>query len=64
MEVRRVQLTGGSSYILTLPKEWITSLNIKKNTPLGIHMQADGTLLITSKMMQEQLSRILCNYFS
>lgn len=59
MEVRRVQLTGGSSYILTLPKEWINSLNIKKNTPLGIHMQSDGTLLITPKMMQEQLQRTI-----
>jgi len=59
MEIRRVQLTGGSSYILTLPKEWINSLKIKKNTPLGIHMQSDGTLLITPKMMQEQLQRII-----
>ena len=57
MEIRRVQLTGGSSFILTLPKEWITSLNIKKNTPLGIHIQSDGTLLITPKMMDEQLQR-------
>jgi phosphate uptake regulator len=59
MEVRRVQLTGGSSYILTLPKEWINSLNIKKNTPLGIHIQSDGTLLITPKIMQEQLQRAI-----
>jgi phosphate uptake regulator len=59
MEIRRVQLTGGSSYILTLPKEWINLLKIKKNTPLGIHMQSDGTLLITPKMMQEQLQRII-----
>ena len=58
MEVRRVQKTGGSSYILTLPKEWINSLQIKKNTPLGIHMQSDGTLLITPKMMEEQLQRV------
>lgn len=59
MEVRRVQLTGGSSYILTLPKEWINSLQIKKNTPLGINIQSDGTLLITPKIMQEQLQRII-----
>jgi phosphate uptake regulator len=59
MEVRRVQLTGGSSYILTLPKDWINSLKIKKNTPLGIHMQSDGTLLITPKIMQEQLQRTI-----
>ena len=59
MEVRRVQLTGGSSYILTLPKEWINSLKIKKNTPLGINMQSDGTLLITPKMMQEQIEKTM-----
>jgi phosphate uptake regulator len=54
MEIRRVQVTGGSSYSITLPKEWIKSLNIKKNDPLGIHLQSDGTLLITPKMTQEQ----------
>lgn len=33
MEIRRVQITGGSSYVITLPKEWATSQNIKKNDP-------------------------------
>jgi len=55
MEIRRVQMTGGSSYIITLPKEWIRASNIKKNDPLGLLTQSDGTLLITSKMKQEQL---------
>jgi len=58
MEIRRIQVTGGSSYVITLPKEWIKSLNIKKNDPLGILMQPDGTLLITSKMTQDQTHRI------
>ena len=58
MEVRRVQVTGGSSYVITLPKEWITSLKIKKNDPLGVYMQSDGTLLITPKMTQESLQKI------
>jgi phosphate uptake regulator len=53
MEIRRVQLTGGSSYIITLPKEWINSVHIKKNDPLGMHIQSDGTLLITPKITQE-----------
>ena len=53
MDVRRVQVTGGSSYVLTLPKEWITSMKIKKNDPLSISMQSDGSLLITSKIVQE-----------
>ncbi len=58
MEIRRVQLTGGSSYIITLPKEWITSFQIKKNDPLGIQIQSDGTLLLSPKMTQEQLQKI------
>jgi phosphate uptake regulator len=58
MEIRRVQLTGGSSYIITLPKEWINSVHIKKNDPLGMHIQSDGTLLITPKITQEQLQNV------
>jgi phosphate uptake regulator len=54
MEIRRVQMTGGSSYIITLPKEWIKVSNIKKNDPVGLYKQSDGTLLITSKMTQEK----------
>jgi len=57
MEIRRVQLTGGSSYVITLPKEWIKSANIKKNDPLGLIIQSDGTLLVTSKMIQKQTQR-------
>ncbi len=53
MEIRRVQITGGSSYVLTLPKEWIKSANIKKNDPLGIHIQTNGTLLITPRMTHD-----------
>ena len=58
MEIRRVQVTGGSSFVITLPKEWIKTLNIKKNDPLGILIQSDGTLLVTSKMTQDQTQRI------
>lgn len=58
MEIRRVQLTGGSSYIITLPKEWIMSFQIKKNDPLGIQIQSDGTLLLSPKMTQEPLQKI------
>jgi len=51
-------MTGGSSYIITLPKEWINSLHIKKNDPLGIFIRSDGTLLLTPKITQEQLHKI------
>jgi len=55
MEIRRVQMTGGSSYIITLPKDWINKSNIKKNDPIGLLQQSDGTLLITTKMTQEKM---------
>ena len=62
MEIRRVQMTGGSSYIVTLPKDWIKTLNIKKNDPIGLLKQSDGTLLITPKMNRESTQRI--KYFN
>jgi phosphate uptake regulator len=46
MEKRKVQMTGGSSYIITLPKEWIKSMGIKKNSTVEIDINPDGSLLI------------------
>ena len=47
IETRKVQQTGGSSYIISLPKEWIREHNVKKNDTLGILSQPDGNLLVT-----------------
>ena len=57
MELRKVQFTGGSSYVLTLPKEWIEAQKIKKNDSLGVEIQPDGTLLITRSINQESAQR-------
>ncbi|HNZ87029.1 MAG TPA: AbrB/MazE/SpoVT family DNA-binding domain-containing protein, partial [Methanofastidiosum sp.] len=58
MEIRKVQITGGSSYVITLPKEWIKSLNIKKNDSLGLLVQNDGTLLVTPDKIMEKKRKI------
>ena len=58
MDVRRVQMTGGSSYIITLPKEWVKKSNIEKNDPVGLLSQSDGTLLVTSEMNRKNHQRI------
>lgn len=58
MEIRKVQVTGGSSFVITLPKEWVNSLNIKKNDPLGLIVQPDGTLLITPRTTAEPSHRV------
>jgi phosphate uptake regulator len=43
---------------MTLPKEWIRLSNIKKNDPLGIYIQSDGTLLVTPKMSRSQEEKV------
>jgi phosphate uptake regulator len=58
MEIRRVQMTGGSSYVITLPKNWVESLHIKKNDPLGVLIQPDGTLMVTRNINGDQIQRV------
>jgi len=58
MELRRVQMTGGSSFVVTLPKDWIQEMRIKKNDPVGLIVQPDGTLLVTKKTTDEPLQRV------
>jgi len=58
MEIRKVQITGGSSYIVSLPKQWIRSTKIQKNDPVGLIVQPDGSLLITPKVSGESLQRV------
>ena len=57
IEIRSLQMTGRSSYILTLPKEWINSSKLHKNDKIGIIPQSDGTLLITPRIYREQTRR-------
>jgi len=57
MDIRKVQITGGSSYVITLPKDWAEAQQVKKNDPLGIITQPDGTLLITRHITEGQFQR-------
>jgi phosphate uptake regulator len=47
IETRKVQQTGGSSYIVSLPKEWIDRHGIQAKDTIGILPQPDGNLMIT-----------------
>jgi len=51
-------MTGGSSYVITLPKEWIKSNNIVKNDSLGLINKLDGSLVITTEIMEKKIQRI------
>jgi phosphate uptake regulator len=58
MEIRRVQVTGGASFVVTLPKDWAEAQKIAKNDPVGLIVQPDGTLLITKKITEDPVQRI------
>jgi phosphate uptake regulator len=40
-------MTGGSSLMITLPKEWTESAGIKKNDTLSLYPQPDGSLVVS-----------------
>ncbi len=54
IEARKVQKTGGSSFIISLPKEWINRHEIKAKDTIGIISQPDGNLLIIPYMSSEK----------
>ena len=61
IENRKIQKTGGSSYIVSLPIDWIKSHKIDKNYKgysLGIITQPDGNLLITPNPNKEEIQRV------
>lgn len=44
--LRKLQVTGGSTYIISLPKEWITQNNLEKGNSLLIKKLEGGSLSI------------------
>ena len=57
IETRKVQKTGGSTYIVSLPREWIDKHGIQVKDTVGILSQPDGNLLITPYISSEKLVR-------
>jgi phosphate uptake regulator len=53
-EQRKLQVTGGSTYILSLPKEWVTRNQLKKGSLMVLHEEDDGSLSITSSKFEKQ----------
>ncbi len=48
-ETRKIQLTGKSTYIVSLPKKWVTNMNLKAGSQVVISKQSDASLLLTPK---------------
>ncbi len=45
-EQRKLQVTGGSTFILSLPKEWATKNELKRGSSMLVREEDDGSLLI------------------
>jgi len=48
-ETRKIQLTGKSTYIVSLPKKWVTSMNLRAGSQLVVSKQSDASLLLTPR---------------
>jgi phosphate uptake regulator len=44
MEIRKLQLTGKSSYTVSLPKAWVTHLGLKEKSQVALATLPDGSL--------------------
>jgi len=55
-EQRKLQVTGGSTFILSLPKEWATKNELKRGSSMIVREEDDGSLSIspTSLPKKEQ----------
>ena len=53
METRKVQVTGGSTYTVSLPKEWATDNDVSGGSVVEFHPESD-TLLLTPQSEEEK----------
>ncbi|MFC7059742.1 phosphate uptake regulator PhoU [Halovenus salina] len=51
METRKVQVTGGSTYTVSLPKEWATENGVSSGSTVEFH--AEGDLLLLTPQTEE-----------
>jgi phosphate uptake regulator len=50
METRKVQITGKSTYIISLPKTWVNKVKISNGDSVIMVPRSDGTLLVNPKL--------------
>ena len=46
-EIRKIQITGGSTYIISLPKSWAKEAGLSAGSRVALSCQPDMSLLIT-----------------
>jgi phosphate uptake regulator len=51
---RRVQCTGRGSYIISLPKEWIQDIGLKRGSEIAFTVQSDSSLALVPRKLKEK----------
>lgn len=54
METRKIQITGKSTYIVTLPKKWAIKSGMEAGTLVNMSYQEDGSLIIIPPKKSEK----------
>ena len=62
MKHRKIQLIAGTTYSISLPKEWIKKNNLKEKQELAIYEKGDKTLILSpSEIKEEKRDKISMN---
>jgi phosphate uptake regulator len=60
-ELRKIQVTGGSTYIISLPKSWIDKMGLKRSSVVSITQRDDMSLCIQPKGIEspERVKKVI-----
>ncbi|MEM2740160.1 MAG: PhoU domain-containing protein [Candidatus Bathyarchaeia archaeon] len=58
MEYRKIQLIGGSSYAITLPKDWVSEVKLKPGDFVTIQKQSDLSLLLVPQRAGKAIEQV------
>jgi len=57
MEGRKLQLTGGSTYVVSLPKPWITATGLKPGDTVFLDSKPDGSISVLPRPGEKPAAR-------
>ncbi len=57
MEGRKLQLAGGSTYLVSLPKRWVTNAGLKAGDTLFVETESDGTVSVRPRAGEKPTAR-------
>lgn len=56
--VRRVQVTGGSTFIVSIPKEWASNIGIDRGSMVTLTLEHDGSIRVIPSGRKPQIANV------